>query len=249
MRVRLSIPGIVTAMVATLLFAVRPADAQVRGDEGPGGGLSAGDYLRVAAGVTTPINPQGSLADWKQGVSAAVEWENWSQGGAGVSRVGFGLAAAYARLPLDREHFIANFTPIAGGKATNASSSGAGILEITSKVRLRIPAPLIMPALTFGFGFINWAPGTVKYTSTATTGESTVKQTHRSGAELSFGGSVDRQVYDRWAVYAEAAYVFGYTSYGRYATPTGVCAAGCDPLKNTTVGALRAGVRMRAGDR
>jgi hypothetical protein len=211
-------------------------------------GLVAGDYLRIGAGVTTPVNPQGSLRDWKSGTGASVIWENWQNGGSGVGRVGFGLGVAYSLLPLKQDQFLADFTPpLTGGKATSATASKAGILEVTSSIRIRIPAPLVMPTINVGIGFINWAPGKISYTSTTAPGTSTVKQQHRSGAEFSIGGSLDRQIYDRFAAYAEAAYVYGYTAYGRgFTTPGSVCgSAGCDPLKNTTVGWIRGGLRIR----
>ena len=108
--------------------------------------------------------------------------------------------------------------------------------------------PVVMPSLLIGFGFINWAPGEIHYVST--TGSGNVKQSHRSGAELSIGGALDRQLWDRYAAYVEAQYVYGYTSYGQgFATPGGVCAShsGCDVLKNTTIATLRGGLRIRMG--
>jgi hypothetical protein len=164
--------------------------------------------------------------------------------------VGFGLAASYSFLPLKSDQFAAEFTPATGLTTRSASASRAGILEIVSNIRVRFPAPLVMPAVTVGFGFINWRPGTIDYVASNQTSGS-VKQSHRSGAELSIGGSLDRHLWDRYAAYVEAAYVYGYTSYGRgFTTPGGVCASsGCDPLKNTTVATLRGGLRVKLGDR
>jgi hypothetical protein len=210
-------------------------------------GLSGGDYLRLSGGITQPVNPQGSLRNWGAGPSINVAYENWQSGGGGVGRVGFGLGVSYAFLPLKQDAFVSEFVPLTGGTTQTATAARAGILEITSNVRVRIPAPLIMPAITFGFGFINWAPGRISYTST--TGPGTVRQAHRNGAELSIGGSLDRQIYDRYALYAEALYTYGFTSYGRgFTNPGSICASGCDPLKNTSVGTLRGGLRVRVGN-
>jgi hypothetical protein len=237
------------AALAAVILAFDAAGAQERFDLA--GGLMPGDYLRIGLGSTMPVNPQGSLANWGTGTGVSVGYENWQAGGAGVGRVGFGLTVAYSALPLKEQSFTSQFIPATGGTTTSATASKAGILEVASTIRFRIPAPVLSPAITVGFGFINWAPGTITYK--ATTGSGSVKQSHRSGAELTVGGSVDRQLWDRFAAYAEGAYVYGYTGYGRgYATPGGVCSTsggGCDPLKNTTVAVLRGGLRVRITDR
>ena len=207
--------------------------------------MQPGDYIRLGAGTTIPVNPQGSLRDWKAGPSLNLAYENWQAGGnGGPGRVGFGLGVAYSRLMLKEDQFASDFTPTTG-TLTDASGH-AGILEITSNLRIRIPAPLVMPAVTIGLGFINWSPGHINYeTTTGATGS--VKQSSRSGAELALGGSIDREIYGRFAAYAEAAYVYGYTSYGAgFGTPTSICNS-CDPLKNTTVVTVRGGLRARIG--
>lgn len=229
-----------------LLFLAAPTyvTAQDRPGDPMASALVPGDYLRVGGGVTIPVSPQGSLRDWKSGPSLSLAYENWQAGGSGVGRVGFGLGVAYSQLSLKEDEFATDFTPPTG---TTASASGhARLLEITSTLRIRIPAPLIMPSVNIGLGFVNWSPGTIHYTST--TGEvGTAKQSSRSGAELSLGGSVDRQLYGRFAAYVEAAYVYGYTSYGSgFGTPTSICSS-CDPLKNTTVATVRGGLRTRIG--
>jgi hypothetical protein len=230
----------------SLLLIASPAHlaAQDRPGDPTLSGMQPGDYLRLGAGATIPVNAQGSLRDWKAGTGINLEYENWQPGSSGVGRVGFGLGAAYSRLPLKEDQFARDFTPASG--ALTSASGHAGILEITSNLRIRIPAPLVMPAVTIGLGFINWSPGQIHYTSTGgATGS--VKQSSRSGAELALGGSIDREIYDRFAAYVEAAYVYGYTSYGSgFGTPTTICSS-CDPLKNTTVVTLRGGVRARIG--
>lgn len=235
-----------SALFSLLLLASPHAvSAQDRPGDPMAGGMAPGDYVRLGGGPTMPVNPQGSLRNWKTGVGFNLAYENWqSSGGGGLGRVGFGLGAAYSRLPLDEEKFAEVFTP-STGTVQNASGH-AGILEITSNLRIRIPAPLVMPTINIGLGFINWSPGSIHYeTTTGATGN--VKQSSRSGAEFSIGGSLEREIYDRIGVFVDAAYVYGYTSYGSgFGTPTSICGS-CDALKNTTVATLRGGVHARLG--
>jgi hypothetical protein len=242
MRSRLLISAIVACVA--LAGAARAQD----GSDRFAGGLVAGDYLRLGGGISRPINAQGSLSEWSQGPTFSAGWENWQAGGTGVGRIGFGLNAGLSLLPLNEKQFVADFTPTTGGNTNGATAGHARIIEITSNLRIRIPAPLVMPAVNIAFGFINWAPGDITYTSTNGVGGK-VKQGHRSGAELALGGSLDRQIYDRFAAYVEAMYVYGYTSYGQgFETPGGTCArSGCDALKNTTFGTLRGGLRVNMG--
>jgi hypothetical protein len=238
------------AMLAVVLVVLTAQRAAAQDQSSAAsGGLSGGNYLRLSGGVVKPVNAEGSLRDWDNGQSFAVNWENWSPGpGGGSSRVAFGFGAVYNRLPLNESQFLANFTPPTGGTATSATASSATILEINSGIRLRIPAPYVVPAFKFGFGFINWAPGTVNYVSSnGSTG--TAKQQHRSGAEVVLGGSLDAPLFDRYALFGEAEWVYGFTSFGRgFTTPGGACASnGCDPLKNTSIGTIRGGLRIRVG--
>jgi hypothetical protein len=237
-----------SAVLSLLLVAVpKLAGAQDRPGDPMAGGMAPGDYIRFGGGPTIPVNPQGSLRDWKGGVGFNVAYENWQAGsGGGLGRVGFGLGAAYSRLPLNEERFGEDFTPPTGSGALQSATGHAGILEITSNLRIRIPAPLVMPSVMIGLGFINWSPGSIHY-STTTDATGKVKQSSRSGAELALGGSLDREIYDRIGIYVEAAYVYGYTSYGSgFGTPTSICSS-CDPLKNTTVTTIRGGVHARLG--
>jgi len=233
-----------TALALLLGIAPRHAAAQDRPADAPTTGMQPGDYLRFGVGSTIPVNPQGSLRDWKAGPAFNLAYENWQAGGNGIGRVGFGLGVAYSRLPLKQDQFANDFTPTTG--TVTEASGHAGILEITSNLRIRLPAPLVMPAITIGLGFINWSPGDITYVSTTgVTGKA--KQSSRSGAEIALGASIDREIYDRFAAYVEAAYVYGYTSYGAgFGTPTSICQS-CDPLKNTTVATLRGGLRVRMG--
>jgi hypothetical protein len=229
----------VTALVSMVSLA---GSAGAQSTDPLAGGLIPGDYIRVSAGVTTPVNPQGSLKDWKAGTGFGLAWENWQAGGTGVGRVGFGISGAYSFLPFDGDEFKRE----TNGIITSAEAKKAGILEIVSSARIRFPAPVVSPAILIGFGFIHWAPGKITYTD-ATSHTTTATQQHRSGAELSIGASLDRQLWDRYAAYVEGTYVYGYTSYGTsFTTPGGVCtSAGCDPLKNTTIATLRGGLRVR----
>jgi hypothetical protein len=238
-----------TSAVLSLLLIAAPGNvaAQDRPGDPMAGGMAPGDYVRLSGGPTIPVNAQGSLRNWNSGVGFNLAYENWqSGGGGGLGRVGFGLGAAYSRLPLDEEKFGAVFTPPTGEGSMQSATGHAGILEITSNLRIRITAPLVMPTINIGLGFINWSPGSIHYvTTTGATG--TAKQSSRSGAELSIGGSLERELYDRIGIFADAAYVYGYTSYGSgFGTPTSICPS-CDALKNTTFATIRAGVHARVG--
>jgi len=223
------------------------AQAQPAAGDAMAGGLMPGDYLRLGAGIISPVNPQGSLRDWNRGTSFSLVWENWQPASGGVSRVGFGIGVGYSLLPLNESQFVSDFRPISGGTTTSATASKAGILDVTTNIRIRIPAPIVMPSVAIGLGFIDWRPGDINYVST--TGSGTTKQEHRSGAEVSIGGGLDRDIVDRYAVFAEALYEYGFTSFGQgLANPGGTCVSnGCDILRNTTVGMIRGGLRVRVG--
>lgn len=234
---------LVAAALAASSLAAGRAQAQVESYPG----LAPGDYLRLGAGYVTPVDPKGGITEWKPGVSASAFWENWEASSLGTSRVGFGVGASYAMLPLDEQHFLRDFSPSGGGTAASATANRAGILQITTGLRVRIPAPLVMPTINLGFGFINWAPSKIDYTTTSgQTGS--VQQQHRSGAEFSIGAGLDRTLYDRFAIFGEAMYTYGFTSYGQFAAPSGTCRANtCDLLTNTTIAVLRGGLRTRLG--
>jgi hypothetical protein len=208
-------------------------------------GLVPGAYLRVGAGAMTPVNAQGSLRDWRPGKGASVAWESWDSGQTGVSLVGFAISAAYSSLPLNTPRFLTEFVPPNGGSVSSVSAGSAGVLEVITNIIFRVPAPYVMPHFTIGLGFIDWHPGEIEYTGSAGSGKT--KQQRRSGGEVALGGGLDKHIYDRFAVFTEATYVFGLTRYGSgYGSTTGVCAAsGCDALKNTTVTTLRGGLRVR----
>jgi hypothetical protein len=209
-------------------------------------GLVPGAYLRIGGGTMAPVNAKGTLRDWRPGTGVSVAWESWdaNEGTFGLSRLGFAIAGAYSVLRLDDSRFLTEFVPPSGGSVSSVSGS-AGVLEVTTNLRYRIPAPYIMPSIVLGLGFIDWRPGQIKYSGSA--GSGTTRQQHRSGAELAIGGTLDKTIVNRYAVFGEAMYVYGYTQFGGgYGTPTGVCAAsGCDALRNTTVTTVRAGMRIR----
>jgi hypothetical protein len=236
------------AAVLCLAFSQRGvAQTETAGDPSAGG-LVSGDYIRVSAGLAHPLDAQGSLRDWKPGESFGLSYENWmpGNGGNGVGQFGFGIGLVYNALPFDSQTFMADFIPASGGAITSASASHARVLEITSTIRYRFPMPVIAPAINVGFGFLNWAPSKISYVTAE--GTTTAQQQHRSGFEVSVGGSVDRQLYDRFALFGEAAYVYGFTRYGAFTTPNGSCARNnCDVLKNTTLGTIRGGLRVRMG--
>jgi hypothetical protein len=208
-------------------------------------GLMPSDYVRASGGLVAPFS---GMRYWKSGIGANLMWENWQQGGSGVGRVGFGLGIGYSWLPFNASEFTQKFTP-AAGSVTSASAAKGTILEISSLVRIRIPAPYIMPTVNIGLGFINWAPGEISYTTTAAgTVTTSATQQHRSGAEVSMGGGLDKNLFDRYAIFAEAMWAYGFTSYASgFATPNSSCAGGCDNERNASFGTVRGGLRVRLG--
>jgi len=209
------------------------------------GGLTDGDYIRLSAGVTTPVNPQGGFRDWKSGTGFNLAWENWQAGDNGVGRLGILFAFGYSALALDESKFLTDFSPLSGGKATTASASSGSLFEVSTGLHIRIPAPLLVPTVHFGFGYIGWRPKMISYT--AASGSGTSKQQNRNGAEVSIGGALERDFARRFGIFAEADYVYGFTSLGQSsATPGGICANnGCDVLKNTSVTTLRGGLSVK----
>lgn len=207
-------------------------------------GLVPGAYLRIGGGPMTPVNAQGSLRDWNAGRGVSVAWESWDNGLSGVSRMGFALSAAYSSLPLNRDRFLTEFVPPNGGSLVSLDAGNAGVLEVVTNLIFRVPAPYIMPHFTIGLGFIDWRPGRITYSGSA--GSGTTKQQHLSGGEIALGFGLDKHIYDRFAVFSEANYVFGLTQFGGgYGTPTGVCSTNSCGAKNTTVTTLRGGLRVR----
>lgn len=234
-------------LVAAILALPVCAAAQDRSGDPTAGGLSSGDYLLLSGGATIPVNAQGSLKNYKAGPVFGLAYENWQPGTGGVGAVAFGLAGSYSSLPT-KAGFAEAVAAVSGGQAGTASAKPAKIFEVMSSLRIRIPSPLVMPAVTLGLGFINWAPGPITYATTGG-GSAKVRYQHRSGAELSVGGSIDRHIYDRYGVFGEADYVYGFTSFGQaFTIPNGNCVATtCDPLKNTSVGMVRGGLRVALG--
>ncbi|HTE46816.1 MAG TPA: hypothetical protein VK636_16305, partial [Gemmatimonadaceae bacterium] len=164
----------------------------------------------------------------------------------GVGLVGYGFGVDYARLPLNESNFLVDFQSPQGGKATAVTGSAAQLFVVSTSLRIRIPSPVVAPSITLGLGFLNFRPSSVSYV--APTGNGSAKQESRSGAELSLTGGLDRQLVGRFALYGEAQYSYGFTSLARLATPGGNCSAnGCDVLKNTTIGTVRGGLRVRLG--
>lgn len=230
-------------VAAALATHARAGHAQ---DDRFSGGLTAGDYVRVSAGVTTPVNAQGGFRDWKGGTGFNVAWENWQPGDVGVGRLGLSLGFAYSALPLDETKFLGDFTPLSGNEVASASASNGSLFELNTGLHIRIPAPLLIPTVRIGLGYIGWRPAKVSYTEVGgATG--TTKQQTRNGAEVSIGGGLERQFAHRFGIFGEADYVYGFTSLGQSAaTPGSICASnGCDVLKNTSVATLRGGVSVK----
>ena len=195
------------------------------------------------------MNAQGSLRDWDRGTVYGLVWENWQSGAGGVGRVGYGIGVNYGLLPLDEQQFLSEFLTPQGTRATSASASNASVLEIETNLRFRIPSPFIMPSFSLGLGY-----------STIVRRRSLIRRTarrHRPPSNVAmaensrFGGELDKRIVDRVAIYGEATYTYGFTGLGQgIARPGGTCAtstSGCDPLKNTSLGMVRGGLRVHIG--
>ena len=232
--------------LAVLSAAAFPAHAQEAGDP-YADGLLSGDYLRFGAGMVSPVHPQGSLRDWNRGQNYSLVYENWAAGSTGLSSFAYGLSVDFNRLPLNERQFLADFTPTTGTAATSATASSASIFSLGTNLRLRIPMQYIMPSIQFAFSYLDYRPATIHYTSPG--GSGTASQQHRRGAAITLGGGLDKRLTSRLGVYGEALYTYGFTGLGQgIASPGGNCAAnGCDVLKNTTIGVIRGGLRVRMG--
>jgi hypothetical protein len=247
MRVR---SVVAAAVVIAVALASLPVLARGQTPDPLADGLVPGDYLRVGVSSVVPVGAQGSLTDWKRGVGLGVMYENWNQGRTGVGRIGYGLAVSYSLLPFDDEQFLSDSIVTQFGRPITASAKKAGVFQLGVTLRFRIPAPYIMPWLGLGLGFIDWHPGEIKYTTATTTTQQTAKQEHRSGGAFSAEAGLDKHIYDRVGVFAEAIYTYGYTSFGQGLAGSGsTClATNCDLLKNTPFGSIGAGVRVHIGN-
>ena len=247
MRVR---SVVVAALVLLAALVARPARAFAQATDPLADGLVPGDYLRIGVNSTSPINPQGSLKDWNRGVGLGVMWENWDQGRNGVGRIGYGFMLGYSLLPFDQDQFLSENILTPSGRPTTATAKKAGAFQLGVNIRFRIPAPYIMPWLSLGLGFIDWHPGEIKYTTATTTTPQTAKQEHRSGGSVSIGGGVDKHIYDRFGVFAQATYTYGYTSFGQGLAGSGsTCLpTNCDLLKNIPFGTVGGGLRVHVGN-
>jgi len=211
-------------------------------------GLVPGDYIRIGASSVTPIGGGGSLKDWRRGVGFGVLYENWDTGNNGVGRIGYGFMLDYALLPFDDQHFVSEFTsPF--GPVNTATAKKTGVFQAGVNLRIRIPAPFIMPSVSFGVGFLDWHPGEITYTPIGSTTTQSAKQQHRAGGLLSAGASLDKHIYDRFGIFGEAVYTYGFTSFGQGLAGSGSACltSGCDLLKNTPLGTIRGGLRVRVG--
>ena len=250
MRSRL-LAAVATIAVALVALAPVSNSSNAQAQEGQrdrlADGLIPGDYLRVGFSNPSPINPRGSIRDWNRGQGVTLTWENWAFGSTGVSRIGFALEGGYSLFPLDEQRFLTDFRESPNGVPIAATGKSASIIQLAVTTRLRIPAPFIMPSVGIGFGFLNWRPGKIDYT--ATNGSGTVRQQQRTGASLTLTGGLDKHILDRFAVFADASYTYAYTSFGSGLAASGssCLSADCDLLKNTQLGVIRGGLRVRVG--
>ena len=241
--------SVVAALVLVVTAAVSPAAARAQAPTDPlADGLVPGDYIRVGVSSVSPIGGGGSLKDWRRGIGFGVLYENWDTGNTGVGRVGYGFMLDYSLLPFDSEHFVSEFvSPF--GPISSATAKRTGVLQGGLNIRIRIPAPYIMPSVSFGVGFLDWRPGEITYQPIGTTTTQTAKQQHRAGGLLSATAALDKHIYDRFGIFGEAGYTYGFTSFGQGLAGSGSACltSGCDLLKNTPLGSIRGGLRVRLG--
>jgi hypothetical protein len=241
--------SVVTALVLSITAVVSPAMARAQVPADPlADGLVPGDYLRVGVSSISPIGGGGSLNDWKRGVGVGLFYENWDTGSSGVGRIGYGFMIDYSQLPFNADHFVSEFvSPF--GRISSASAKKTGVIQGGLNLRIRIPAPFIMPSVSFGVGFLDWRPGEITYQPIGTTTPQTAKQQHRAGGLLSATASLDKHIYDRFGIFGDASYTYGFTSFGQGLAGSGSACltSGCDLLKNTPLGILRGGLRVRLG--
>jgi hypothetical protein len=235
---------LLVSSLAALFTLAGLASAQDAGDP-YADGLIAGDYLRLGFGMTSPVHPSGSLRDWDRGQNFSLTYENWAPGQTGVSRLAYGLNVEYSRLPLNEPQFLADFSPAPNTSATSATASPASTFLLGTNLRMRFPMLYIMPSISVGFSYIDYRPSTINFT--AASGNGSTSQQHRRGAAFSFGAGLDKHIVDRFGIFGEAIYTYGFTSLGQgIANSRGTCAAnGCDVLKNTTLGVIRGGLRVQ----
>ena len=174
-------------------------------------------------------------------------WENWDTGRNGVGRVGFGLMLDYSLLPFDEQQFLSDFVSPTGRSAHGEREEGRHFSgrrehhEFAFRRRSSCRRSASGSASSIGVRARSRTP--------PPTATSTAKQQHRSGGSVSIGGGLDKQIYDRFAVFGEAIYTYGYTSFGSGLAGSGsTClTSGCDLLKNTPLGTLRGGLRVHVG--
>jgi hypothetical protein len=231
--------SIVVALVSCLAAAAHAQSTQ--------GDLTPGDYFRLSSGVIAPVGAKGSLNDWRRGTDFALSWENWGPGPSGTDQVSYGVGFDYGRLPFNQSAITSS--TINGEAVESASASSAALWSLGAQLRVRFPVPVVMPSISVDFGFISYQPSTIDYTTAS--GAATADERHRTGPYLSIGGGLDRDLFDRAALFIEALYTYGFTNLdeGLATNSTSICttAGGCEAFKNITVGTVRGGLRVRVG--
>src|SRR6478752_2485276 len=82
-QVGMHVRSVAAALVLAVAIVSLPARARAQGYDPMTDGLVPGDYLRIGVSSVTPVNPSGSLKDWKRGVGFGVLYENWDNGNGG----------------------------------------------------------------------------------------------------------------------------------------------------------------------
>ena len=202
-----------------------------------------------AAASTIPVNAQGSLRDWKRGTGINLAWENWQPGAHGVGRVGFGLDVAYSRLAARTRPVRRRFRARTDRHCGRRVGASRRFSRSTSNLRIRIPAPCVMPAITSASASsIGRRETSITHRPPARTGTAS---SHRAAAlSSSLGGASIEQIYRSLRDLWRSGVRLRIHELRRAASRTPsehVLHSGCDLLKNTTVGTLRGGLRVRLG--
>jgi hypothetical protein len=205
--------------------------------------LFGGNNVRITAGQSSLL---GGTHNWNRGLLVGAAWESWDPGSGGeLGRGALGLAAAFTRLPFSPTDFLADFNATSGLNTTSATARDATMVDIQVTLRVRGPRLIVLPSALLAIGYYNFSPGTVTFAGGDSSG--TARLRSKSGPSMSLGAALDAPYVGRAALFAEAMYIYGYSSESQLRVTAGaVCGtARCETLKSTQTASVRAGLRFR----
>ena len=177
-----------------------------------------------AAARVFPVNPQGQPAATGAAARRSTSAGRTGTTGANGRRTSWDSRSisVYSMLPLDESQFLVGLHADLGPEGLpRPAASSAGVFELATNFRFRIPSPFIMPTINFGLGFIELG-ARARSTTPAPLGTGSAKQ------QTSIGRRVRRSVedsskhiVDRYGRFRlKQTYAYGYTSFGQgAATP------------------------------